>query len=131
MFAQIPNVTGAQLMVWLGCLAFVIALVNQAMKLDDRMRGTKNEITPQPLEVKAAIEWVRQDECKSRHAQVATRTDGLEKQVQDLRRERLDDVRAAALSRKGIYDAINKTKTEMSEQIDGVRKELAGHTENV
>ena len=115
MMAQIPSPTPVQLMGWLGCLAFVLVIFNQAARAWSVLHPRKNEISPQPLEVRAAVEWVTQTEFRQRKAELEDRSNGMEKQLADLRLERNEDVKLAAISRKGMYEKIDTVREEMSE----------------
>ena len=102
-----------QLAGWLVCFFAVVGGVNQVMKLVDRFRGSGHEIRPQPLEVREAKEFVTNAECLARKAEAERRYGEAVAQVQELRRERIQDVKEAAVGRKAIYERIDDVKTEL------------------
>jgi hypothetical protein len=80
LLAQVP----AGLSEWLGCLAFVLVLLDKGSAWLDRMRGKKQEFGPQPFEVKAAQEFVSRasyhvhcDINRAEHDKMNGRVDGV------------------------------------------------------
>jgi hypothetical protein len=90
----------------------------------DRMLGKQQKISPQPLVVQAAIEFVKQEEFRAAHEHFEQRDDHLEKQLAAMRVERIQDVKDAALSRKGIYDKLDSMRRELSQEAQQVRREI-------
>lgn len=132
MIAQVPVPTpsGAELMVWLGCLAFVFMLINQGGKVMDRVRGKKTELT-QPLEVRAAVEFVRAEECRGRHEANVGRIDAMNNKLIELETQRGEDLRIAAASRREIYKKIEAAQNDMAGKLEKVRDDVSEHTESV
>jgi hypothetical protein len=116
MIAQLPQPTGSQLLIWLGCAAIVIgaaagllALVNQFFTLKRNVVGKrKTEILPSPLEVREAHEFAKERDCADRHRLAM---EGLA----EIRQQRITDAKDAAGSRKGIYTEIESVRKEMGD----------------
>lgn len=107
MLAQIDSVP-IQLAAWLGCLAFFVGLLNGMLKLVDRMKGRGTLVSPQPLEVREAHDFVREPDCRMRHSE-------MERQVRELRAERNEDVKSASISRKSMYEEMKLIRKEIDE----------------
>lgn len=90
-------------------LAALLASVNQALGVKAKMFPSvqRNEITPQPLEVRAVMDLARERDCVSRH-------DSLAAQISEIRTQRITDMKDAALSRKGLYEMMDAIKNEMA-----------------
>jgi len=90
----------AGLAAWLACAAFVIMLANQVFRLKERLLGEKGrqQIFPQPLEVKTAPNPVTRDYCDSNYQANTRRIKAIEQELAELRNERREA--AAKLERK-------------------------------
>lgn len=131
---QLPQPTGQQLLIWLGCagavlggIAFLIMLVNQAVELRRTLRGDKEEtrIGPQPLEVRAATEFVKRHECEARHNESVNAIRGLKECFEHLAAKREEDLIRASQSREKLYSKFEEAETAMIARSDAVRKELS------
>jgi hypothetical protein len=124
---MIAQITGAPegLAVWLGCLAFIVMLANQGLRLKDRVFGRKpDEIYPQPLEVREAHAVVRERDCMARHESV---TDA----ISEMRAQRIQDAKDAGAGREKMYNAVKDVRMELSEHVEDVRRELAEKIDNM
>lgn len=124
---------------WIGCAAFVLLFLNQLYVAKKNLFGSKQatEISPQPLDVRIAHEFVRKDECVQRHGESTNKIQDIERQITALRSERADDLRVAAAGRKALYEKIEAVRKDVVGQlagifdkIDDVRKEASEHSEN-
>lgn len=109
MFADIPAITGHEILTWLGVLAFLMLLANQALGLFDRVLDRKRQIgiSGQPIKVQPAKDFALADDCQQRH-------DTLDNALAELRKQRAEDVRDNAVSRKSIYEQIGAVRSEMA-----------------
>ncbi len=82
----------AEIAAWLACAAFVIMLLNQALRLKERLLGERQgqEIFPKPLEVKAVADPASKEYCDRNHQASARRMEALEQALAELRQERRD-----------------------------------------
>lgn len=73
-------------MTWLACGALVIFLAGQITSLVKKVRGDRDrsEISPQPLSVKIADEFVAKGSCKTTHADLSRRLDGHDEEIKGL-----------------------------------------------
>jgi DNA-binding transcriptional MerR regulator len=119
--AWVPDPRSAQSIGWL-CIGLVaiIAGVRSALGLYRDLRNPPQQttVTNDPLTVQKAIEYARTEECQARHAEDAKKIEELHTQLSTLQRERVEDARAAALSRKGMYTQIDEVRKELSAKID-------------
>jgi hypothetical protein len=101
---------------WLACLAFVVMLLNQGVKLYDRAQGNSRGTTigPQPLMVREAEKFVTKETCMTHQNEVGEKLNRLEKAVAEARDKRDADQRDAAFSRKTIYGEIETLRKEMA-----------------
>jgi len=122
LFAQVnlPAPTGSDLMVWLGCAAFVLMLINQGLKVKNSIfpSRSEHEVYPQPLSVKESHALVTEKQCHDRHITI-------EDQIRDLRSLRMDDVKTAGASREKMYQAMKEVRSELSEAHDRLRNTMA------
>lgn len=122
--SPLPTPSGTQLLVWMGCLAavlagfaFVLMIINQFSEAKRNLTGRKEGEVPQPLTVKMASRFVSEEECRKRYKELA---DTL-----------ADDRKAGISSRNKLYEEIRRTSVEMEKKMDSVRKEVSEHTESV
>jgi hypothetical protein len=102
-------------MVVLFGLAAIATAINQVWKVVDRVRG-KN--MSQPLEVKAATVFVRQEECLQRNQQTKAELERIEREVKTLRVDREKDVVNADDARRRLYNQMDSVRKELSDKID-------------
>jgi hypothetical protein len=107
------NQPPAEIAAWLACLVFVIALYNQLAKAKANFNGTakRTEVSNSPLEVRESHEFATEKDCLLRAA-------ALEKAIEILRSERIQDMKDAAHSRKSLYAQIDQVRKELSDKID-------------
>jgi len=119
-FAQFTPPTGSDLMVWLGCCAFIMMLVNQAIKIKTGIFPSRNQtdIYPQPLSVRESHDYVTEKDCHNMHAST-------EAQIKELRAIRIDDIKLAAASREKMYGAIEKVRIELSASNETMKRDIA------
>jgi hypothetical protein len=122
--ASTGGLTATQIGLGVMFLLLAAAGVKTVWDLVDRMLGKKQQISPQPLEIRAAVEFVKQSEFRAAHEHFEQRDDHLEKQLAAMRVERIQDVKDAALSRKGIYDKLDSMRRELSTEAQQVRREI-------
>jgi len=93
MMAQVPTPPAGDIEHWLVSFAAVMAIVALAITLKRMVFGDKTHsvISPQPLEVRAAHEFVRKEECIARHMESVRSAVDLKEQLSELRTERKDD----------------------------------------
>src|SRR6185369_6923779 len=98
---MIPTPTAVEIAAWLGCLSFVLVIYNQAVKAKGNMFGDKTSITlsPQPLEMREVSHAATERDCKERYTI-------LQREIEELRDQRIEDVKAASVGRKALYEKI-------------------------
>lgn len=110
-------------------LAGIAVAANSILKLVDRFTGKGREITPQPLEVRAAAEFMRKQECDVHRNDIIRRLDEQDRDRSELRKiihdDRAANEHAARTRSAGIYQAINKVRDDLTERITEVRDEMA------
>ena len=91
-------------------LVAIIVGINAAFRLKDNLLGRKNrtEVTPQPLDVRLVAEFVKREECQTRHADAVKGIMSLENQMEELRVERKNDTNE-------LHDKVNGVAREVSE----------------
>ena len=100
-FAQI--VAPAEIAAWLACLTFTTMLFNQLARAKANLldKKSRNEISPDPLNVRTVPDVVTEHACLGRHI-------ALDKQLHELRADRKADVNA-------LHDRINCVARELGE----------------
>lgn len=126
-----PDSTTGWLLLQLLTLAL---LVGNVMLVWRRLsgRGESRAISPQPLEVKAAVEWVRRDEWELTMRSHRERDDRLQVQIDEARRQRegdmariyeiLDTLRGQV---SGLMQSSQDTRIQTAQLVDRVDRVLA------
>lgn len=127
LLAQMP--VDPQHLVWfLAILFFLVAGVNQLLHLADRLRGRKHEITPQPLVVQPAQEWVSRQECHQLRHALAARLDSAEAGLAELRAQLAADrqtlLEAGEERARRIHQRMDALGLKLSEELGVLRGEL-------
>jgi uncharacterized protein YicC (UPF0701 family) len=80
----------SEIAAWLACAAFVMMLVNQALRLKERLMGERHgqEIFPQPLEVRAVGDPVSKEYCDRNHQESTGRIEAMDQALKEMRQER-------------------------------------------
>lgn len=117
-----PN-ANSFLQLWLsvGMMASVVANIVTIFMMN---RKQSRVVGPQPFEVKESHDFAREKDC-------AARSEEAHRRIEDLRRERTQDMKDAAYSRKSIYAEIKTTNDQTRKHIDEVRSELSQGTADV
>lgn len=102
MLAQITNPTAVEIAAYLACTAFVVGLVNQAMKLVDRVKS------------------------KPPGEQLQLTTDQLSDRVKTLETLRAGDLDAGEDRRRAIYLRMDSQRDQLAEKIDKVGQQVSG-----
>jgi len=113
-----PTPTAVELAAWLGCLAFVVMLFNGLAKAWDTLRGKRQEISPQPLRVTLEQEFVRKDDCLSRHGESLRNIEEIKLDLKTMREARMEESRQSAMSRKAVYERIERVQVDLSRKIE-------------
>jgi hypothetical protein len=93
----------------LGLLAAIVGNISMAIAL--RKRKETRRIEPQPFDVRVIDSMAREKDCLSRH-------DEIQREIVGMRNRRDQDMKDASLSRKAVYEQINKVRGELSDKID-------------
>jgi IS5 family transposase len=107
---------------------FLVAGLNQIMRLADRFQGRKTELAPQPLVVQSAQEWMARKDCQNLRAALVQRVSKMETEVDELRDQLRED--RAALLRAGeerairIHQRIDALGLKLTEELGVLRGEL-------
>lgn len=96
---------------WLGCLFFLVAGMNQLMSFKAKLLGEKKEISPQPLEIRAVGDLVKEKDCVIRHSNI-------QKEIDELKRLREHDATEASRHRKSMYDKMDAVRDQLTEKIE-------------
>ncbi len=131
--AQLPTPTPSQLMSWLGCLGFVLLIVNQGFKLWQNLAGRSHiaEISPQPLEIRQATEFVRKLEFHETRDGIAHQIQQINNQLQEARGIRITDAKDAASSRRLLHEEVKIARKDMLQHTENVRRELSDKIDNI
>lgn len=92
-----------QIAAFLACAAFLVGLVNQALKLVDRI---KDKPAPGEVRAEAAEKFVTKSDCQKYHQALDGRLTFLDTQ-------RVTDAKDAGASRRGIYNEVESVRKEM------------------
>jgi hypothetical protein len=119
----------AERLAWFVALIFfVVAGLNQVMRLADRWQGRKTEIAPQPLLVRPAQEWVARADCQELRAATAARLAEIEAEVRELREHLRADretlLQAGEDRAARIHQRIDALGLKLTEEIGVLRGEL-------
>jgi hypothetical protein len=88
----------------MAALFFLIAGWNQVQKFLDRQ---KDKPAPGEVRAEAAASFVRREDCARTHA-------AYESQLAEVRKNRIEDAKDGANSRRAIYEQINLVRTDMT-----------------
>jgi uncharacterized protein YicC (UPF0701 family) len=110
----------AGLAAWLACAAFVVMLLNQALRLKERLLGEKRnqEIFPQPLEVRQVCEPVSRDYCDRNHQSSLRWIEAVEQELKVVRQERC--ATAAKLEQK--LESVTRDIPEMERRLNAANE---------
>lgn len=115
MLAELSNPVPVEMVSWLACVAFAIALINGGFKLVDRLRGQP------PIPPNETLGHV----C----ATLSGRVDRQEFELADLRRElkenQADQSRQDAQLRESLHRKIDETRVELETRMEAHRRELS------
>jgi len=113
-------------------IAFLAGIGANVATMMSVKRSLKREITPQPLVVKEAANYVRKEDCVQRHAESTQRFEMLKEQLDELRIERHTDtnalhekVNAVALQVSGLDVATQQQNAwlkRMDEKLDQINR---------
>ncbi|GEM_PF-2293594 len=99
---------------FLACAAFLAGLVNQLMKIVDRI---KDKPAPGEVQREAADKYVTKAECARLHALT-------EQNLSGLNTMRVQDAKDFAASRGKIYDEVKSMRTAVADELVKVRAEM-------
>ena len=91
----------------------------------------RNEIHPQPLEVKEAQKFVTREHCDQVHQMTGSQMLEVKASLGELRGKMERDKQEAGFSRKAIYAEIKSTNEGTRQHIEDVRKELSADINDV
>jgi hypothetical protein len=108
---------------WLACVAFSVMLANQGFKLFNNFKGRQpQQISPQPLTVQAAAEYVHKHEFEkhaawdvSEHNGIHSKIGGAERGLREALKSDVDELHAKANSIAVQVAGLSKA-TEMQNQ---------------
>lgn len=108
MLAEIPNSAPAGYAAWIACAAFTVVLLRQGLLLADRFSGKaeKTHITPQPLEVREALEFVSREDFKETTDRIEADIKKLESSLSTLAQNQRQDVGAIYGELKPLRESV-------------------------
>jgi len=125
---QLPDPGSYAAVGWVVFALFcIIGGIRQAIGLWGDLKGpgaSKTRITNTPLQVQEAPTFVTEANCSNRYQMTADEIAALKRKVEQLEVERREDARAAAISRKGVYDRIDHVRQELSDKIDTMPSQI-------
>ncbi len=127
LLAEVAGPGANEMWTGLAGIAVVASILGNIAQWQISRRKRENIlIQNQPLDVRMISELVKREECQSRHSESMNGIDKIERDLMELRNARVEDARAAAISRKGIYEDLKSMRREAAQDLDAVRKELSG-----
>lgn len=118
--ASAPGPGTNEIWIVIGAIALVMSILGNLAQINVARRKRERVTLDQPLDVRLIKEFVKAEECLARHAESTSKISAVQLEVHDLRKERTEDARAAAMSRKGMYDQINQVRRDLTEKIDNL-----------
>ena len=107
-----PNVP-LEIVGFLACVAFLVALANQGVSLVQKLRGKPLDIS-QPVDVQMVKECVRKDECQEKMTAIKERIDKLDGMELRMRDFYLQES-------KEIFKRVNDCAKSISEVVGEIR----------
>lgn len=124
LFAQSSFEAPSGLMTWMGCLAFLLVVLNQGWKFFGNITGRKQEIAPQPFVVEHAEKPVSEAQCAIHREDIIRRLNQQDQERAEMRTKMDDAEKTARVRSAGIYTKIEEVRKELSTNTDELRAEM-------